>query len=245
MKLALIADLHGNRPATEALERDLAIQKPDAVWCLGDVVGKGPSNDFTCDWAFEHCELLLAGNWDIGASRREYVADKYYWDQLGQARMDRLLALPLEKRVTVSGRYIRLFHGRPVMEKLIMTQDDKALIEPLFWDESGKRFDALIYADSHRQGLRTLTPGLFVNIGSVGNALGEPHCCYAILEGEMGEAPAPFELRFRQLEYDREQAVRDARAANGLRFVEEYAREVTTGLYSRGNLPPEEKAKPE
>ena len=51
MLIALIADLHGNRPATEALERDLALTKPEEIWCLGDLVGKGPSNVYTCDWA--------------------------------------------------------------------------------------------------------------------------------------------------------------------------------------------------
>ena len=51
MRIALVADLHGNRPATLALERDLARTQPDRVLCLGDIVGKGPSNDFTFDWA--------------------------------------------------------------------------------------------------------------------------------------------------------------------------------------------------
>ena len=51
MRIALVADLHGNRPATLALERDLRLIHPDRVLCLGDIVGKGPSNDFTFDWA--------------------------------------------------------------------------------------------------------------------------------------------------------------------------------------------------
>lgn len=51
MRIALVADLHGNRPATLALERDLALDATRRVLCLGDIVGKGPSNDFTFDWA--------------------------------------------------------------------------------------------------------------------------------------------------------------------------------------------------
>ena len=31
MQIALIADLHGNRPAVEALEKDLALMKPDKI----------------------------------------------------------------------------------------------------------------------------------------------------------------------------------------------------------------------
>ena len=40
MRIALIADLHGNRPATLALDRDLDRMQPDRVLCLGDIVGK-------------------------------------------------------------------------------------------------------------------------------------------------------------------------------------------------------------
>lgn len=239
MKIALIADLHGNRPATLALEQDLELQQPNAVWCLGDVVGKGPSNDFTCDWAFAHCQLLLAGNWDLGAAGNRFVADKYYWDQLGDERMARLVSLPLEHELWLSGRRIRLFHGRPVMSDLIMTQGESERIQPFFEDGQGGRYDAVIYADAHRQGLRTLSPGLFANVGSVGNALGVNCCCYAILEGEPGKTRAPFELRFRQLEYDREQAATDALEADGLRHADAYVNEIMTGKYSRHNLPPE------
>lgn len=233
MRIALIADLHGNRPATQALEADFELTRPDAVWCLGDVVGKGPSNDFTCDWAFEHCELMLAGNWDIGASRKSFFTDAYYWNQLGDERMARLLTLPLEHRVWLSGRRVRLFHGRPIMDELISPFAEQSLIEPYFDDGEGGRFDAVIYADIHRQGMRTMSPGLFVNIGSVGNALGVNECCYTILDCEPGERRAPFEVRFRRLDYDREAAVRDAQAAEGLNRADAYINEIRTGVYSR------------
>lgn len=233
MQIALIADLHGNRPAVEALQRDLEFIKPDKVFCLGDIVGKGPSNDFTFDWAMAHCDLILGGNWDMGVGYQEFPNDKYYWDQLGGERLQTLRGLPLEHEMMMSGRRIRLFHGRPVMETLIVAQNDVSLIEPFFADEHGKRYDAVIYADAHRQALRTMSPGMFVNTGSVGNAMGVPKCCYAILCGEEGNEPAPFEIRLRQLDYDREQAVRDALAAPGVPRIEAYIREIKTGIYSR------------
>lgn len=239
MKIALIADLHGNRPATEALAKDLQTQGADALWCLGDVVGKGPSNDFTCDWAFANCDLLLAGNWDLGVGGKCYAADAYYWAQIGEERMRRLRALPKEHSFWMSGRHIRLFHGRPVMDELLTPQADSAVLDPFFTDASGASYDVVIYADLHRQGIRTLTQRVFVNIGSVGNALGVNDCCYALLEGEPGEKRAPFEIRLRQLDYDRERAAADAQSADGLRHADAYAREILTGKYSRGNLPPE------
>ena len=137
MRIALVADLHGNRPATLALERDLARMQPDRVLCLGDIVGKGPSNDFTFDWAMQHCEIVLGGNWDFGVGKKQFSPDQYYWDQLGTSRMERLCRLPLEYELVLSGRRIRLFHGRPLMEKLIPVQGDISLIEPFFQDARG------------------------------------------------------------------------------------------------------------
>lgn len=233
MLIALVADLHGNLPATLALEQDLKRLRPDRVLCLGDIVGKGPSNDFTFDWAMEHCEVILGGNWDLGVGKKMFAPDVYYWNQLGEDRMARLCALPMEYELVLSGRRIRLFHGRPVMEKLLPVQSDTNLIEPFFTDAQGSRYDVVGYADAHRQGLRTISPGIFFNTGSVGNAMGIPKCCYALLEGEEGPSPAPFEVRFRQLDYDREQAVRDALKAPDVPHIQAYIREIQTGIYSR------------
>ena len=233
MQIALIADLHGNRPAVEALEKDLAFINPDKIYCLGDIVGKGPSNDFTFDWAMEHCDLILGGNWDYGVGYQEFPNDQYYWEQLGEERLKALRELPAEHEMIMSGRRIRLFHGRPVMENLIVAQNDISLIDPFFVDEQGLRYDAVIYADAHRQALRTISPGLFVNTGSVGNAMGIPKCCYAILCAEEGETPAPFEIRLRQLDYDRDQTIKDAEAAPRVPRIETYIREIKTGIYSR------------
>lgn len=39
MRIALFSDIHANLPAFEAFLRDLDSKKPDAVYCLGDLVG--------------------------------------------------------------------------------------------------------------------------------------------------------------------------------------------------------------
>ena len=233
MQIALIADLHGNRPATLALERDLALIRPDLIWCLGDIVGKGPSSDFTFDWAHEHCDLILGGNWDYGVGEKRFAADSFYWKQLGEERLEKLRNLPRETECWFSGRRIRLLHGRPVMDTLITAHHPSELIEPYFETPDGYRYDVVAYADAHRQALRTLTPGVFLNTGSVGNNLGEPKCCYAILSGEMGRENAPFEIRLRQIGYDRDEAIRDAERTPLIPNIAAFIREVETGIYSR------------
>ena len=233
MRIGLVADLHGNWPATQRLEKDLIAQQADQIICLGDMVGKGPSNDRTFDWAMANCNIVLGGNWDYGLGKKRFPMDYFYWEQLGEKRLETLWNLPKEYRFTLSGRRIRLFHGRPIMEDLVTIRNDTEEIQPFFVDEKGERFDVVGYADAHRQGMRTMTPGLFFNCGSVGNALGEPRCCYALLEGE-AQGDGPFEIRFRSMDYDREQAIADARNTPEVPRIETYIRELETGVYSRG-----------
>lgn len=233
MRIALLADLHGNWPATKALEKDLAAQRVDRIFCLGDAVGKGPSSDRTLDWAVANCEVLLGGNWDYGLGYQKFPMDAFYWQQLGDQRLAFLKNLPMEHHLTLSGRRVRLFHGRPVMEELITIRNEAGEIQPFFMDEQGERFDVVGYADAHRQAMRTMTPGLFFNCGSVGNALGEPHCCYAIMEGEENDSAAPFQISFRALPYDRVQAVLDAKKTPEIPHIEAFIREIETGVYSR------------
>lgn len=233
MRLALIADLHGNRPATQALERDLQRRKPDAVYCLGDIVGKGPSSDFTFDWAMANCDLVLGGNWDIFIGFKSFEPDSFYWQQLGEQRMHTLRSLPLETTITLSGRRIRLFHGRPVMKELLHAHDKRDDLLPLFTDSQGQLCEVAGYADAHRQALRSLHTHTLFNCGSVGNALGVPACCYAMLEGDAEDPAAPFDIQLIQLAYDREQAVRDAMATPEVPRIDTFINEVLTGVYSR------------
>ena len=39
MKIALFSDVHANLPALEAVLTDIDNRQPDAVYCLGDLVG--------------------------------------------------------------------------------------------------------------------------------------------------------------------------------------------------------------
>ena len=38
MRIALFSDVHANFPALEACLKSIAEQKPDAIYCLGDLV---------------------------------------------------------------------------------------------------------------------------------------------------------------------------------------------------------------
>ena len=229
MKIILLADLHGNLPATLAMEEEIRRVGPDDVWFLGDAVGKGPSNAATCDWVREHCAHWIGGNWDYGIGGREYPADEYYWNQLGPERMAWLNALPREGELTLSGHRFRLFHGRPVTQ-LLRAQDDKDVLGREFHTDRGD-FTGVIFADSHRPFIRTLAEGYIMNTGSIGNSLGVAKAHAILLEGEPADAPAPLRMTILSVPYDTEAAVRDA--DEHLPHREAYIREIRTGMYSR------------
>jgi predicted phosphodiesterase len=227
MRIALISDLHGNMTAVRALEEDLKKRVPDEVWCLGDLVGKGPNSDQSFDWVMEHCQAIIGGNWDYGIGRKEFPRDSFYHRQLGEERLEKLSMLPLEKQLNMSGRKIRLIHGRPVMPRLLNIQDSREAFMELLEPD----YNILMYGDCHRQGARTLG-GQIINIGSVGNGLGVPMVQYLILEGDPGEKPATMNLCFITLPYDNRAAEAEARKQAELPDLEAYITEVLTGVYA-------------
>jgi len=63
---AIISDIHSNLEALQAVLGDIAGQKVEEVYCLGDVVGYGP-NPRECVDLVMKCRVVLLGNHDQGA----------------------------------------------------------------------------------------------------------------------------------------------------------------------------------
>jgi predicted phosphodiesterase len=68
MRVALLADVHGNAAALRAVLADLAEQPVDACWVLGDIFGYGPL-PVTCIRMLDDLspEVWLMGNHDLAA----------------------------------------------------------------------------------------------------------------------------------------------------------------------------------
>lgn len=230
MRVLFLGDLHGNLPATLALEKQLDRIAADEVWFLGDAVGKGPSNAETCDWVRAHCDHFIGGNWDYGIGGKEYEADHYYWNQLGEERMSWLNSLPLEDEITVGGIRFRLFHGRPVTE-LILAQTDKEMMFDCF-RRGDETYGGVIFADSHRPFVRTLDTGYIMNTGSVGNSMGVPKAHALLLEGS-DNPDDMLRMSVLSIPYDNEAAAEIARRDPDLPYKDAYIKEVLTGIYSR------------
>jgi predicted phosphodiesterase len=75
MRIALLSDVHGNRPAFEAVLADVEAADPDEIWCLGDLVGYGAEPDGCVELARARCDLCLAGNHDMVVTGAIDIAD--------------------------------------------------------------------------------------------------------------------------------------------------------------------------
>lgn len=230
MKILFLADLHGNMPATRAMEKAITHLAPDTVYFLGDAVGKGPESRATCDWVRTHCDSFIGGNWDYGIGGKEFPADGYYWNQLGEERLQWLNSLPREAELTLGKLRFRLFHGRPVTG-LMHVHTDKAELNATL-RQGDDVFDGVIFADSHRPFIRTLDHGYILNTGSVGNSLGVPRA-HALLLSWDGGNEDPLLFTVLSLPYDNQEAARIAAMDPELPFRDAYIHEITTGVYSR------------
>ena len=66
MRVAVISDPHANLPALEAVLTAIEAERPDEVWCLGDLVGYGPHPNEVVALVRERADVVLAGNHDLG-----------------------------------------------------------------------------------------------------------------------------------------------------------------------------------
>ncbi|MBO4637014.1 MAG: metallophosphoesterase [Clostridiales bacterium] len=238
-KIMFLADLHGNMPATLALQKEIDKIRPDEIWFLGDAVGKGPENDQTLDWVRDHCDHFLAGNWDLLIAEWSHDCppghedNSFYWDQLGKERIDWIESLPTEAEILISGIDFRLLHGRPVDINYhpYLSMDE---FRPGFTDTKGKLHGGFICADCHTPYLREMDLGYAINTGSVGNSLGLTRCHALVIEGiPGGKEPAPLDFTFLSIPYDNKLAASIADKYPGLPRRESYKNEVLTGVYSR------------
>jgi diadenosine tetraphosphatase ApaH/serine/threonine PP2A family protein phosphatase len=65
MRIALLSDVHGNRPAFEAVLAAIEEVQAEEIWCLGDLVGYGAEPDDCVALARERCDVCLGGNHDL------------------------------------------------------------------------------------------------------------------------------------------------------------------------------------
>jgi diadenosine tetraphosphatase ApaH/serine/threonine PP2A family protein phosphatase len=119
MNFAILADIHANLTALEAVLKDIEDHGgADEIWCLGDIVGYGPDPHECIELLKNRCSVCVAGNHDwaaIGKMDTSYfnpeAAEANFWtsQHLHLEDIHFLESLPL---TLVKGDFT-LVHGSP------------------------------------------------------------------------------------------------------------------------------------
>ena len=257
MKIALFSDIHANLPALESCFNSMEEQKPDAIYCLGDLVGYNI-------WANEVINEIrrrgiptIAGNYDqgIGLMSDEcgcaYKTDKEkelgkisisYTNSIvqpGERKYLRSLPahLKLEFQLNNDRFNLLLVHGSPrkINEYLFEDREEKSLLRIMEQADA----DIMCFGHTHKPYHRIL-PAVTtantryrhaINIGSVGKPKdNNPKGCYVILTINPDSGIAnkdAIQVEFVRFNYDVEKA---AKAVEDSPLPNEYAEMLRKGI---------------
>lgn len=250
MRIALFSDIHANLPALEACFKSMDEQKPDAIYCLGDLVGYNTWPNEVINEIRRRGIPTIAGNYDqgIGLGSNEcgcaYKTDRdkemgaisisFTNSLVKDEERKYLRTLPahirVEFRLNNDQLNLLLVHGSPrkINEYLFEDRDEKSLLRIMEEAEA----DILCFGHTHKPYHRTLPtePGEHphyrhaINIGSVGKPKdGDPRGCYVILTINPDSSIAnrdAVQVEFVRFDYDVEKA---ARAVEDSPLPNEYA----------------------
>lgn len=84
MKIALLADIHGNNFAFQAVREDVEKRHIDEYWFLGDLVGRGPDPEIPLQWLLNGNEkkVILLGNHEVILANKLLSINRQYVDPL-------------------------------------------------------------------------------------------------------------------------------------------------------------------
>jgi predicted phosphodiesterase len=190
--VAVLADIHGNLPALEAVLGEPDVMAADAVVLLGDIA-LGPMPGQTLDllaglgqravWVHGNCEREIVAAFDgkqvPGPNGQQAAASA---GLIGRRHRDLLDGLPLTVTVEIDGLGPAVFcHASP-------RRDDEMLLV----DSPGQRWEAalsgldagvqtVVCGHTHMQFDRLATGRRVVNPGSVGMPYGPPGAHWALL----------------------------------------------------------------
>jgi putative phosphoesterase len=233
MRIAIFSDIHGNLQALESVLADISAQKPDAIYCLGDLVGYGANPNEVTERIRREDFPTVMGNYDDGVGFERDECGCAYREEAERERGQRSLewtkarvtpenkaflrTLANEIRFEAGGKRILLVHGSP-----------RKMNEYLFEDRPISSFqrlaaasnaDTIVFGHTHKPYLKDVDGVTFVNAGSVGKPKdGDCRACYALMDDG--------KITFRRVDYDVKAAAAAIRATD---LPHEFAADIETG----------------
>ncbi|WP_138431037.1 metallophosphoesterase family protein [Fodinibius saliphilus] len=252
MKIALLSDIHANLPALEAVLSDIEKRAPDAVYCLGDLVGYAPwPNEVIAE--IRGCRIpTIAGNYDYGVGLNSNDCGCAYKTEKDKERGQQSIKLTNEL-ISEDNRsflktlpaHIRLEIGYPPKQcsMLMVHGSPRKINEYLFEDRTDKSFKRIMegsnagllaFGHTHKPFHKVIEDGdsfkHAINIGSVGKPKdGDSRACYTMLEwdGTVDCAkPDWFSVSFIRVGYEIEKtmkAIKDSALPNAFADMLQHA----------------------
>src|SRR5450631_1495375 len=250
MKIALFSDIHANLPALEAFFRSMEAHRPDAIYCLGDLVGYNIWPGEVINEVRRRGIPTIAGNYDFGIGRSSndcgcaYKTDQekangavsisFTNDIVKDEERKYLRTLPahikVEFQLNSDKLTLLLVHGSPrkINEYLFEDREEKSLLR-IMQDADA---DIMCFGHTHKPYHRVLTIQdgestryrHAINIGSVGKPKdGDPRGGYVVLHIQENSSIAnkeSLQVEFVRFSYDVEKA---AKAVEDSRLPNAYA----------------------
>lgn len=219
MKIALFSDIHANLPALESFFIDIEQRNPDAIYCLGDLVGYNIWPNEVINGIRNKRIPTLAGNHDVVVGAETDKPSGVFTNSvIGKEESSYLLSLPTHIRLeykTNNGSFnVLLVHGSPRRnnEYLREDTDDTYLLQLM--DEANA--DILCCAHTHKQFHKVIKDGTkykhVVNLGSLGKPKdGDPRGCYAMIDIDEDSSlldASSIKVAFCRVAYDVEKAAK-------------------------------------
>ncbi|EJS76333.1 metallophosphoesterase family protein [Bacillus cereus] len=245
-KIALLADVHGNASALQAVIEDSIKENVTDYWLLGDLIMPGPgSNDLFEMLERAKVDTYVQGNWedsfldvlnkniDFDNATDIYVSRlvQYQYESLDEKYINLIKNLPLHVTKQVNDLSISIshnLHNKNYGGDLWPTNNQENF-DQLFNHD----YDIAIYAHTHHQLLRYSSKDqLIINPGTIGQPFykwgklnSDLRAQYAILEiDEAGIA----EVRFKKVFYDVEKELKNA-ISKKLPYIDLYRELLETG----------------
>ena len=224
MKIALFSDIHANLPALQSCFSSIEEQKPDAIYCLGDLVGYNIWPNEVINEIRNRGIPTIAGNYDFGIGRTSddcgcayktepekemgKVSISYTNSVVKDEERMYLRTLPAHLRIEFQlnddKMNLLLVHGSPrrINEYLFEDRDEKSMTRIMEQADA----DIMCFGHTHKPYHRIIGNRHAINIGSVGKPKdGDPRGCYVLLTINSDGKPTVEFIRF---EYDVEKAAK-------------------------------------
>lgn len=233
MKIALFSDIHANLPALKDCLTDIDLREPDAIYCLGDLVGYNIWPNEVIREIRKRKIPTIAGNYDFGIGNSSddcgcaYKTEEeklngsqsiQYTNKVIQADHRRYLRdLPshirLEYTINNERTDLLMVHGSPrkINEYLFADRDERSLLRIM--KQAGTHI--LFFGHTHKPYHKILQDedGTFrhaINIGSVGKPKdGDPRGGYVMITLSNSfsiRKPDALHVEFIRFQYDVEKA---------------------------------------